>query len=56
MNPELAFIEILLLLGSILYYSKLFYAIYPLTAWMQVPYITWVTFATLLNGSIAWLN
>jgi len=56
MNPELAFIEILLLLGTILYYSKLFHAIYPLTAWMQVPYITWVTFATLLNGSIAWLN
>jgi tryptophan-rich sensory protein len=55
-NPELAFAEILLLLTSIMYYMALFYRIRPITAWMQIPYIAWVGFATLLNGSIAWLN
>ena len=55
-NPELAFAEILLLLTSIIYYTALFYRIRPITAWMQAPYIAWVGFASLLNGSIAWLN
>ena len=55
-NPELAFAEILLLLTSIIYYTALFYRICPITAWMQAPYIAWVGFASLLNGSIAWLN
>lgn len=55
-NPELAFIEIVLLLASIIYYTQLFYRIRPLTAWLQIPYIFWVSFASILNGSIAWLN
>ena len=55
-NPELAFAEILLLLTSIMYYTALFYSIRPISAWMQAPYIAWVGFATLLNGSITWLN
>ena len=55
-NPELAFAEILLLLTSIMYYTALFYRIRPISAWMQAPYIAWVGFATLLNGSITWLN
>lgn len=56
MNPEIAFIEILILLGSMVYYTRLFYAIKPITAWLQVPYLAWVSFASVLNGSIAWLN
>ena len=55
-NPELAFIEIVFLLASIIYYTQLFYRIRPLTAWLQIPYIFWVSFASILNGSIAWLN
>ena len=55
-NPELAFIEIVLLLASIIYYTQIFYRIRPLTAWLQIPYIFWVSFASILNGSIAWLN
>ncbi len=55
-NPVLAFIEILFLLGFILYFSKLFYQIKPITGLLQIPYILWVSFATLLNGSIVWLN
>ena len=31
-NPELAFIEIVLLLASIIYYTQIFYRIRPLTA------------------------
>ena len=54
--PVLAFIEIIILLGSILYFSRLFYTIKPITAWMQIPYMLWVSFATVLNGAIAWLN
>lgn len=55
-NPEIAFIEILVLLGSMMYYTRLFYALKPFTAWLQVPYLAWVSFASVLNGSIAWLN
>jgi tryptophan-rich sensory protein len=55
-NPELAFVEILILLASMIYYTRLFYQIKPFTAWMQIPYLMWVSFASVLNGSIAWLN
>lgn len=55
-NPELAFVEILILLASMVYYTRLFYQIKPFTAWMQIPYLMWVSFASVLNGSIAWLN
>lgn len=55
-NPEIAFVEILILLGSMVYYTRLFYALKPFTAWLQVPYLAWVSFASVLNGSIAWLN
>lgn len=54
--PEWAFIEIIILLGMIIYYSVLFYRIRPWTGWIQIPYILWVSFATVLTGSIAWLN
>jgi tryptophan-rich sensory protein len=55
-QPFWAFIEILFLLSSIFYFTNLFYQISPLTGWLQVPYILWVSFATTLNGAIAWLN
>lgn len=55
-QPFWAFIEILFLLSSIFYFTNLFYRISPLTGWLQVPYILWVSFATTLNAAIAWLN
>lgn len=55
-QPFWAFVEILFLLGFIFYYTNVFYRISPLTGWLQVPYILWVSFATMLNGAIAWLN
>lgn len=54
--PWLAFIEILILLASILYFAKLFHTLKPIAGWLQVPYILWVSFASVLNGAIAWLN
>ena len=55
-QPFWAFIEILFLLSSIFCFTNLFYRISPFTGWLQVPYILWVSFASILNGAIAWLN
>lgn len=55
-NPFLAFIEILLLWLMILETIKLFKPIDPLASKLLIPYLLWVSFATLLNGAIWWLN
>ncbi|RXR35472.1 tryptophan-rich sensory protein [Flavobacterium piscinae] len=55
-NPFLAFIEILLLWLMILETVKLFKPIDPLANKLLIPYLLWVSFATLLNGAIWWLN
>lgn len=55
-QPAWAFVEIIVLLISIFYFTNLFYIITPIAGWLQVPYILWVSFASLLNGSIARLN
>jgi tryptophan-rich sensory protein len=54
--PVWAFVEIIVLLGTIIYFSILFYRIKPWTGWIQIPYILWVTFASVLTGTIAWMN
>ena len=54
--PGLAFIEILMLLFLILLTTRLFYRIRPLAGYLMVPYILWVSYATVLNGAIWWLN
>ena len=51
-----ALVEIVILWGSILSTAMRFKNIDSLAAWMFVPYLTWVSFATVLNGSIWWLN
>ena len=51
-----ALIEIVILWGSILSTAMRFKNIDSLAAWMFVPYLAWVSFATVLNGSIWWLN
>lgn len=52
----LAFIEIILLWISILTMIIEFNKINVTAARLQIPYLLWVSFATLLNGAIWWLN
>jgi len=51
-----ALIEICLLWSSIVIMLVLFYKIKPIAAYINIPYILWVTFATLLNASYYLLN
>lgn len=55
-NTLLALIEIVLL--ALLIYETImaFKRVDKLAAYFMVPYLVWVSFATLLNGSIWWLN
>ena len=55
-NPLLAFIEIILLLIAIVFTMLRFREIKAWTAWLLVPYLAWVVFASLLNLSIYILN
>lgn len=51
-----ALIEIILLWISIVIMLVLFYKIKPIAAYINIPYLLWVTFATVLNGSYFLLN
>jgi translocator protein len=55
-NPLLAFIEILLLWLMIYETIKAFKPIDGLASKLLYPYLAWVSFAAILNGSIWWLN
>lgn len=52
----LAFIEIMLIWISILAMIITFNKINRIAAVLQIPYLIWVSFATILNGAICWLN
>jgi len=52
----LAMVEIILLWFSILYMMVLFYKIKPLAAYINIPYLLWVTFASILNAAYFFLN
>ena len=55
-NNMLAAIDILLVLGTLVW---IMIAIYPYARWItftQVPYLLWVAFATVLQLSITYLN
>ena len=55
-NNLLAGIDILLVLGTLIW---AIFAIYPharLIAYMQIPYLLWVSFATVLQITITYLN
>jgi len=51
-----ALIEIILLWISIVIMLVLFYKIKPIASYINIPYLLWVTFATVLNGSYYFLN
>lgn len=55
-QPGLAFVEILFLWLSILFTIFAFARLSRLAAWMLVPYISWVSFAAILNYTIWQLN
>lgn len=52
----LAFFEIILIWISILAMILAFSKMDRLAAGLQIPYLLWVSFATVLNGAIWWLN
>ena len=52
----LALVEIILLWIGIVIMLVLFYKIKPLAAYINIPYLLWVTFATVLNASYFFLN
>ena len=55
-NNLLASIDILLVLGTLIWAMK---AIYPHARWItyiQIPYLAWVSFATVLQLTITYLN
>jgi len=52
----MALVEIILLWMNIVIMLVLFYRIKPIAAYINIPYLLWVTFATLLNASFYLLN
>ncbi len=55
-NIGLALVEIILLWLSIVTMLVLFYKIKPLAAYLNIPYLMWVSFATALNLGYFLLN
>lgn len=55
-SPSLAFIEIVILIILIILNQYYFYPINRLSAKLLYPYLFWVVFAAILNGSIVYLN
>ena len=55
-RPDVAFFEIVLLLGCIIWTTVLFWRVDPRASWLMMPYIAWVSFASMLNAAIWVLN
>lgn len=55
-SPLLALLIIVVLLGLIIITIKKFFPISKWSAILLLPYLLWVTFATVLNGAIVLLN
>jgi translocator protein len=55
-NLGFALVEIICMWVSILYMIYIFKKINPWAAYLQIPYILWVSFASVLNASIWLLN
>jgi translocator protein len=52
----LALFEIILLWMSIVIMLVLFYKLRPLSAYINIPYLLWVTFAAMLNAAYYFIN
>ena len=55
-NPMLAFIEIVILWGFIMAMIISFNKVSKIAAYLQIPYILWVSFAAILNLTIWLIN
>lgn len=55
-NNVLALIDILIVLATIIWMMRVVWPLAPLVGWAQIPYLIWVSFATILQMSITWLN
>lgn len=55
-NPMLAFFEIILLWIFIILCVMTFYSVSRTASWLLVPYLLWVSFASVLNFKIWMLN
>jgi benzodiazapine receptor len=55
-RPDLSFIVILAMLTFIALNIRAFYPVSRLAAYLLVPYLAWVSFATYLNGYIFFMN
>ena len=51
-----ALIDIIVLWISIVVMLVMFYTIKPLAAYLNIPYLLWVSFASILNGAYYFLN
>jgi translocator protein len=55
-KPQFALIEIFILLSFIILTVKSFYRLHKMAAYLLIPYLLWVSFATILNAAMVWLN
>lgn len=55
-RPDLSFVVILAMLAFIALNIRAFYPVSRLAAYLLVPYMLWVSFATYLNGYIVIMN
>lgn len=55
-NNTLALIDIFVVLISLIVLIRMVYPLNKIIAYMQIPYLLWVSFATLLQISITYLN
>lgn len=55
-SPGWALVEIIVLWSSIVWCMRSFAPIHRTAMWLLIPYLLWVSFATVLNGAIVALN
>jgi translocator protein len=55
-RPDLAFVEVIVFLAVLAATVVLFWRRRPLAGALMLPYLAWVAFATVLTGTIWWLN
>ncbi|MFO7606283.1 MAG: TspO/MBR family protein, partial [Desulfurivibrionaceae bacterium] len=55
-NNNLALLDIFLVLLTLVWALLAIFPFAPWISWVNIPYLLWVTFATVLQSSITWLN
>lgn len=55
-NNLLAALDIVLVLGTLIWAMKIIYPYAPWITYIQIPYLFWVSFATILQLTITYLN